>query len=353
MVDVLNPALFEALESRFGDVRVSSEGIAFSSKLCRQASTGEWYEDVSEPGEYYQVCCPFCHDTRYRLYFNHLWGTRGKAGLRLWLAICYNEDCLNKSGRRYQMYEELTEPGPLENVKIKRGKEADESAVIVEWPGPCTRLDRLPDDHSAVQYVVSRHFDPQRLGRFYNVHYCHDSFRWLARDRLIIPVYIDRQLVGWQARFVGELNWKAENAPPKYYTCPGTPRRKVIYNIANAVRYETGVIVEGPTDVWAFGPMACCTLGSTMTPSQRKLFVHHFKNYAAILLYDPDVFKKEASRRSVDKLIRALDGQFKHGFACVKLPDGTDPGSLDRAFLRDYVKSQAAEQDVKVSWWER
>ena len=69
---------------------------------------------------------------------------------------------------------------------------------------------------------------------------------------------------GWQARHVGDLDWKDPKSPPKYYTCPGMKVGQILYNLANAAKYKTGVIVEGVTDVWSFGPMAMCTMGASM-----------------------------------------------------------------------------------------
>ena len=47
-------------------------------------------------------------------------------------------------------------------------------------------------------------------------------------------------------------------------------------------------------------------------------------------------------------LIADLRTRFSGNFAAVKLPEGTDPGSLDRVFLRDYVTHKAQKKGVKV-----
>ena len=357
----LNPLLYRLLKERFRSVKVSNQGVAQIAKYAKQVHHGsnsgkEWFLNLIEPGEYYQVCCPYCNDTRHRLYFNHRWGVRDEEGfINLWMAICYNENCLHDYERRRDLYEELTanRGSKLETAVIKPGVEIDPSKVVMDWPGPVTRVDKLPRGHKAVQYLLSRDFDPEKIGRFYNVHYCHASFRWMAQDRLIIPVYRNKVMCGWQARYVGELPWydrkKRKSLPPKYYTCPGTPRRSILYNFANASQYETGVIVEGPSDVWGFGPMCCCTLGSTMTVDQRKLFHSAFRKHSAILLFDPDAWDKPGTQ----KIIEVFEGQFAKGFAAIKLPDGRDPGSMDREFARDFVAQEAKAQGVKVSWRKR
>ena len=347
----LNPKLYRLLKERFGHVRVSNEGVEQVGTYGFNVVEGRDELNLIEPGEYYQVCCPFCNDTKFRLYVNHMWGFMDHGSRNLWMAICYNENCLNTIERRARFYEMVLDTmGGLDGCEIRKGKEAETSEVNMDWPGPVTRVDRLPADHKAVQYLISRRFDPAVIGKFYNVHYCLSSFRWLAQDRLIIPIYSRKRLAGWQARYIGEINWKSDNAQPKYYTCPGTPRRKLLYNLGNAENYHTGVIVEGPTDVWSFGPMAVCTLGSTMTRQQKEAFLKRFKDRSAVLLYDPDVFKDPKKLPSIEELISNLKNSFRKGFAVVKLPDGTDPGTLDRQFLREFVAGEAKAQGVEVSW---
>jgi len=347
----LNPALYNMLRRRFGTVKVGNQNEKQVSRYCHDLHGNEM-KDLVHPGEYYIVCCPFCSDTRFRLYINHMWGKRDERGYRnLWMAICFNETmCLGTADRRLELYEEVAEVGTsggLDHARIHEGKEVNLDEVYAEWPGPVTRVDHLKQSHKAYQYLVSRDFDPRRIGPFYNVHYCHDSFRWLARQRLIIPVYSKKRMIGWQARAPrDDVRWDKDGAPPKYYTMPGTPRRMVVYNIANARRYHTGVGVEGPTDVWSFGPMSCCTLGAGMTHFQKQKITSVFKDRSFVLLWDPEEYEKEKTQ----KLIRELEDAFAEGFAAVKLPKGRDPGSLDRWFMRDYVEQEAKKQGVRVSW---
>ena len=348
---LLNNMLYQMLKYHFSEVHVTCAGEAMQATYRRHAVTKEWYLDIEHPGEYYVVCCPLCGDTRFRLNINHRWGVTDEKGhINLWLAICFNEKCLESSGghdRRVELWETIVAGDErLSKAKIAKGKEIPLEDIKADWPGPCTRLDLLPGHHKAYQYVLGRGFDPAVIGKFHNVHYCEDSVLYLARHRLIIPIYHRGELKGWQARFVGDLDWKKVKFPPKYYTMRGTPRRSLLYNLANASKYETGVIVEGPTDVWSLGPMAVCTLGATMTQPQRQDFVKRFKHHSAVLCYDPEEFEKPA----VKKLVTALHDKFDGGFACIKLPAGTDPGSLARPLLRNFIAEQAKQQGVQVSW---
>jgi hypothetical protein len=157
-------------------------------------------------------------------------------------------------------------------------------------------------------------------------------------------------MVGWQARAVYDADWKTAHLP-KYYTAPGTPRRLVLYNLGNAMHYRTGIVVEGVTDVWKTGPQAVCTLGATMTRQQQSLFASAFQDYAGILLYDPDI--QLPKQQQIQELVRTLNSRLKSGFCSVVLPAGTDPGSLTRDFLRQYISQEAAKQNVHVDWRKR
>ena len=343
---VLNKQLYLSCKQIFRYVRVQNKGESQQRQLGYDVKTNTHKAHVHYSGEYYVVCCPFCNDTRYRLYINHRFGVPDEFGKpELHLAHCFNENCLSNFRLREKLYDLVKGHFSFEPV-VKPGKKVNLSDFIANWPGEVTRVDKLATNHEARTYLVSRGFDPNRIGTYYNVHFCHKSDRWLCKNRLIIPLYHNKKMRGWQARYVGELDWKDPSTPPKYYTCPGTPRAQLLYNLGNASNYRTGIITEGVTDVWSVGPMSVCTLGASMTEKQQSMFISSFKNHAAILLYDPEEIEKKATQN----LISNMRGKFKKGFAAITLPDGVDPGSLDRDTLRDFVTEKALEQKCVVSW---
>jgi hypothetical protein len=351
MPNPLNPMLYRQLTRVFGHVRISNEGEAMTAHYVKDVK-GNDVLSITQTGEYYNVCCPRCNDTRFRLQVNHRWGKRDDLGRRnLWLAICHNENCFNTQEKREDLLYDLTEiDGVLEGAKIKPGIVVTE-ARDASPPGPVSLLHELPPSHPANRYLAGRFFDPERLGRFYGVGVCEQSHYWLARNRIYVPVFKKGLLKGWQVRYVGELDWKAKEAPPKWWTDPSMKKRLLLYNLDEARKYRTGVIVEGAGDVWGFGPMATATFGSNMSLWQRREFAATFRDGSAVLLYDPDLLKNERTRRSYQKLVDILKNKFRHGFAPVTLPAGTDPGSLDRGFLRAYVTQESKAQGVKV-WWD-
>jgi hypothetical protein len=352
----LNRTLFRRCKATFRHVKIKNAGEKQTRKLTTDLVTGKTKPAVVHPGEYYAVCCPFCSDTRFRCYINHCYGQDDEFGRsQTYLATCFNAGCqLNLgSSHAYQELEQMLTGHKLVELRqaaVRPGREVDVDAIRMTWPGQVIRVDKLPPTHEANVYLTSRGFDYEQIGRFYNVHWCSASERHICQDRLIIPIYHNKQMVGWQARAAYDTDWKLSNLP-KYYTAPGTPRRQILYNLGNARRYQVGVIVEGVTDVWKIGPQAVCTLGATMTTQQQSLFQRAFQEYAGILLYDPDVKDKTADKTAA--LVASLHDQLNSGFCSVQLPEGTDPGSLSREFLRPYIKQQASEAGVNISWERR
>ena len=307
--------------------------------------------EIVHDGEYYLVNCPYCSDTRHRLYVNHMYGKKDEGGRRLrFLAICFNENCMSKPDNRDDFLWKLEAmDDDLETAKIAKGVRVDPKKVVARLPGPCTRLDELPDRHKAREYVRGRRFDPDRLARAYGVMYCHDSIHFLARDRLVVPVTWRGKMVGWQTRYLGELDWKGPRKaelPPKYWTMPNMPRGSITPNLDNAKLFHTAVIVEGWFDVFGFGPMAMPVMGNTVSAFQKRDIATAFRGRAGVMLLDPEEAEKPTTLRAVRELREKFSGQF----CAVTLPPGTDPGSLDRDFCREYVREQAAERGVAVSY---
>lgn len=346
----LNPALYSRLK-RFGKVRVSNEGEAFKYRAVRGLED-EPLLDIAHDGEFYMVCCPFCRDQRYRLYVNHMFSQRDSHGRRMtFLAICYNQNCLARRENQLEFLETLDSTEMLTDVRVFPGKDVPEEARVVQWPGNCKLVNKLKASHHANVYLESRGFDPDFLARRYQVSYCKYSHYSLARDRLIFPVFEGEQLKGWQARYIGELPWKdkekKKGLPPKYFSTPSSNfRSRCILNWERMRQWKTGVVVEGPTDVYKFGPMSGCIFGNTITPLQRRKLVTIFKKAgrSLVLLLDPEEFTSRSTEKAIRQMERAMRGQF----CAVKLPDKTDPGSLDQDFSRAYVQQEAAKKGVKV-----
>ena len=344
----LNKQLYLTLVQLFTGVRVSKEGQSQLSHTTYNLESKTHRQEVSQWGENYAVSCPFCSDTRYRLSISHLFGTPDSFGKpQIHLAKCYNnDDCLKNWKFKERLYDMISGYLPY-NPVLKPGKrEASVSNFEATWPGQVSRLDSLPGDHPANLYLTGRGYNAEQLGRFYNVHYCAKSDRRLCHKRIIIPIYKNKKLRGWQARYVGDRDWKRPDSPIKYYTCPGTPVSQLLYNYGNASKFKTGVLLEGVTDVWSLGPMGMAVLGANISDVQKKMLFTGFSDGSVVLCLDPEEMEKQKTKLFINSML----GKFKRGFCAVKLPAGVDPGSLDRKTLRNYISDQAKEQGCSVSW---
>lgn len=346
----LNPGLFARLKRQFGSVKISNQGQKMPTPSGTLSAEGTPRLNIIQSGEYYQVSCPYCTDTRHRLYINHMYGKEDIWGRTMtFLAVCYNENCLSSYENRRDFVDTLRADGfDLTNALIEEGKTVNQASVV-SWPGDCTRLDRLPADHVARTYLLSRGFDPDLMCKLHGVCFCTDSRYFLVRNRIVIPIFEGDKLKGWQARYVGELAWKGPNKkeglPPKYFSCPESKFRSMcIYNWDRMKQWTTGVVLEGPTDVWRFGSMSGCIFGNTVTMYQKSKLLGIFKQRSLVLCLDPEEYES----RSTQDTISYFHLNMQNRFCAVRLPKGLDPGSMDRDFLKGYVKDEAAAQGVNV-----
>lgn len=353
----LNPFLYERLREIFGEVHIAKPG----SPLLGGDYTWEYGKMHFSPldaGEYYCVCCPFCrqkggHDSKYRLWINHRWGVgldasdprkQQKPDDRFWfMAVCYNENCMvnweNVKALRTMVYDSLGRERRAEEIKILPVSDNQASLGIVRLPGKCLRVDQLTRNHQAYQYLLSRGLDPQRLGQDYDVSYCLSADPEFAQvaSRLIIPIYMRGTLVGWQARPPFDTDWKMARLP-KYYNCPRTNKRLMLYGFDNARTLPYCIVVEGVTDVWAIGAGAVALLGKIMSPQQFELILGNWK--AAVVILDSDAHKE------IEHIRQLCDGRMP----CVPvlLPQGLDPATIDQDYLWDLVHASASQNNVNL-----
>jgi hypothetical protein len=375
MRDVLNPTLYGLLCRRFGENNVQpvNQGIEIVWHATRQLIAPgkervKMVVDIS--GEEYKVSCPFCSDTRSRLLINHRWGAwhEDSESLNLWLANCYNESCLSDFDTQKQLYEMLfTTANVRKNVQIKPGKKLDlEEVIEVAPPGPMVRVDELAKTkpgHPAIRYLATdRGFDVDYLGKTFGISYCQYSHFTLASNRIIIPIYENLKLAGWQARYIGDdVNGQTfkQAKLPKYWGAPMMAKRLLGYNFERATQYPTCVIVEGPTDVWSFGLPAIAVLGKTMTPQLRKKLVFAMRKHGdagvVAVMLDPEqdeTAKRKGRPHHIEQLVNQLsvDGALPGQVVPIYLPFGLDPGSTARSQLRKFVAAECLKKGLKVNF---
>jgi hypothetical protein len=350
----LRPDLYRRLVTRarscgFGEVKTYHEDEEMIAHLEDDwAHPGRKKLKVEVQGEYYAVNCPFCFDTRNRLWINYLWGRHDPRvrGLNLWLAICYNENCLAKPGRVMELYDMIfgdvrDSPGRYDPLNRGRRRTGQLRSDSYRPAGPIvTRLDWLPDYHPGNLYLTSRGYDYRRVGRGFGLCYCFQAAPEfpLASHRIIAPVWFGGKLVGWQGRYLGE----PPAGVPKWLTMSGMKKSALLYNFDRASKSGYVVVCEGVGDVWAYGGEAVALFGKGMSDRQANLIASTWGQGAVVILLDGD------APREAQKTHDALGPRVRRK-VIVPLPADTDPGDYPREALRAYVLELARLRGVDLA----
>jgi hypothetical protein len=351
MPSPLNPLLYSRLKEEFGRVQVSHAGIAASTRYDTDPFTNKLKLKLTSAGEYYRINCPYCHDSRGRLWINHLWGVPDEVTGRknIGLAICYNESCLEYHNRPMELYDRVygfknVGARGREPIVILQGEVEEQTLREVPLPGVTLRMDRMPETDKAVQYLRSRGFDPQDLGKTFEIGYCLDASGNypMAQGRIVVPVIMRGVTVGWQCRYVGDIDWKAAGVP-KYYNLPNMPRRLMLYNFDKAREYPYVVVTEGALDVWSVGESAVAAFGKHLSVPQMQLICENWESGAVVILLDGDAWET-----TIELAERFRQEQFKGAVVPVRLPPDKDPGGLTRAYLWECIDDECQRVGVDL-----
>jgi len=344
---VLCAGLYNKLNTTLaGGVTVAAQGERFYSHSV-QAAAG-YSTRVDSGGEYYRVNCPFCHDSRKRLWVSHMYGQPDVNGKPMrFLATCYNEDCLSDV-ENWRKFDELIHG--FSNVGQRgvspfhvQDPEWGEPTVLapVEMPGNVIAISALAatmPDHPAVQYMVhARRYALSTLDH-YEVSYCLEAKQKYrpAAGRVIFPIKMRGELVGWQARHVGETDW---HGIPKYYGMPGMKKRLMLYNYDNAVNKPFVVLTEGVTDCHVLGDTSVALLGKSLTTFQEELVINTWAGKPVVLLLDPE------EHVAISRITNTLLAN-RVPVVVVTLPDGYDCGDYDRAGIWNIIYNYAQQAGI-------
>jgi hypothetical protein len=187
----------------------------------------------------------------------------------------------------------------------------------VEPPGELIPLSHLGEDHNAMLYLLKRGLDPAILETHYGVRYCSEGQSFMGglfntTNTLIIPVWLDGKLIGWQSRLLytpEELDDSECEAlgylvdpdgdwilPPKYFTSPGLDKGRILYNYDWARQSQIVVVCEGAVDAWKVGRSAVAAFGKGLTEQQKRLLQGYWS--VVVLLLDPGSADKETAALS-------------------------------------------------------
>lgn len=331
-------------------------------------------------GEQYTVDCPFCGDTRSRLYISAMWNAHIKAGHNEYICSdrllrCFNEECLQESGGRPNKNREwvinglnklLKNPSVLEFTELQNSRtEVDTEHLANQVPMPPHTADI---EHPSVPEYIRKYwyedrgFSAETLRKFgvviaYMTHPIKRGAELMQQPVTIIPVYQYGSYWFYQARLIpingdSRLGYERDilnDQYPKYYIPHTAKKSWTLYNLDNAVKYEEIAIVEGTTDVWRIGERAVAKFGRSLSAAQRGILIKLFRNKSLVLVPDMDD-PKALEDAYKDKVILDNTGAFKQVRISIMEP-GIDPGSLrmTEEEVWQYLMARLSSQEEQSS----
>ena len=353
---MLNPPLYQSLKARFGEVRIANEDQKMVVERSHDHVTGKSLETIIDGGENYHVNCPYCSDTRFRLYISYRWNTLLSDGgvYGKHLVHCFNEEC-NMRDFEDELHAYISQApklflptAPPERVPMWHE---------VQWPGTCVPLNTLPNSHPAMVYLrdhPKRPFDPHKLFEEWNLHFCVDApddgtddclipgteiHARLVRNRIMIPIYKNGMMVGWQARAI------VDGEKVKYYTMPGFRKSCMLFNGDRARQYDFGVLVEGFFDAARVGPRSVAAFGHKLSHIQRDLLMAYWNQTGMCIMLDPDAME------DMERLTKLLHPySFKWGSFAVQLPAGyEDPAEMSHEAIWALISNYARVRNIQLT----
>lgn len=261
--------------------------------------------------DWISICCPFCGENRFHCGINlnskvaSCWVCGESVTCLGLVASLLNCDwrtaksALSTFGGHYQ---EIREP-----VFAKE----------VIYP---TRLTEITANGR--KYLANRGFDPKEIIKKYKIMESGILSKleigeksWDFKNRIVIPIIMDRQEVSYTARdWTGLSGTRYKNAPS---AAGSSPMAECLYNIDNAK--QKVILVEGPSDVWRIGGSSIATMGVKTTSEQiQRIVAKKFKKL--VILFD------EGASKPATKLANILT-PFINEVTVFTLTD-SDPGGL-------------------------
>jgi DNA primase len=207
----------------------------------------------------------------------------------------------------------------LESLRLVAPKACTSPTVEIALP-PTKAIEESPE---AIAYLTERRFGPE-VWHAFGLRYC--AFPGPYNRRIVIPVRLNGELIGFQARAI------LPGVKPKYLFPTEGGFQNTLYNWDRAKRYETVIIVEGVTDLWRLWvagiPNVACSFGKTLKEEQRRLLLTAANVKRVAFFWDGEAVEstyKAAERLKDFKEVRA-----------VELPDGIEPDTCPdpHAYIR-------------------
>jgi|SRR5690625_429887 len=179
------------------------------------------------------------------------------------------------------------------------------------------------------KYLTGRDFDPERIEKMWRLKGTGPIAKLDKTDyrfRIIAPIFWDNKMVSFQGR---DITGKHK---VKYMACPQDreiiEHQTVLYGRQGKWE-DTGLCVEGITDVWRLGYRSFATFGIDFTRHQVREISKHFKR--VLILFDPEPqAQKQANKLKKELLFRNVQTEI--------IDLQSDPGDLSEKDAKDLIK---------------
>ena len=347
---VLNPELFARLKDKFGEVQVVRPNEPYRPNWVTDPISGRKVRGAGTvSGEAYRLSCPYCGDTKGRLYVNHCWMQWDNDAMRSAddMIRCFNEtNCFGNQDNRSKFYSLVYSNSLWLGEKgIVQSNQEEVKPPEPEPPGTVVRLSEMSENQPCVAYLKGRGYSIKTLEDWWNIGYV-TSVKWGHHpdclNRIYIPMSYKGELVGYQCRYIGDREWTAEC--PKYRTMRRMPRGRYLYNYDVAIRGRVLVVVEGPTSAWMTGPRSTALWSKSISKDQVNLIRTGWRDDCLVAV----MLDGEAVNESL-KITAQLKANCDCRVVRVPLAFREDPGKLGESSSWAAIDSACRESGIQLS----
>lgn len=164
-------------------------------------------------------------------------------------------------------------------------------------------------------YLINRNYDPDLMVKKYGIK--GTSTYGDYNYRIIIPIYLNGQMVSYQGRDY------TDQQTERYKACERKneviEHQSIVYNCDHS-NSDRVIVVEGVTDVWRIGDDCVATFGMTFTLSQAYFLASLYKYF--FILYDAGQLEQIQAKK-LGNLLNIMGSKVE----TITLDEG-DPGKL-------------------------
>lgn len=206
------------------------------------------------------------------------------------------------------------------------------------------------DERHYPPYAAERGISPRRAMRF-GLGYCRRGY---YANRLVAPVYFEKRVVGFQARYMKKkppIDPETGKRVKKTKHAKGAKMSRVFYNWDTAKHQKRIVIVESPWAVIKIGRQGAGSFGKHLSSAQLELLMRS-EAEELVFMWDRDA-GHAPGKGGYDKSVSYAE-KLAPMFAvrCVRMPDRRDPDEHELARLRKLIRKTPI-MSANDAWLER